>query len=61
MAHVEVELDPGSFVVDAIVKGPRKDGKYLVSWRGYEGQDTWEPVDHLHPDLVQSYLNQIPK
>jgi hypothetical protein len=52
---VTVTLDD-EFEVDKIIEGPRpKDGKYLVSWVGYEACDnTWEPKSNLPDSCFKS-------
>mgnify|MGYP002177632852 CR=1 FL=1 len=39
------------------VRGKRKK-EYYVKWKGYddeEADNTWEPGDHLHPELVADF------
>lgn len=40
---------PRTYEVEKIIGKRTRGGKtqYLVQWAGYEGQDTWEPEEHL--------------
>ena len=51
----------GEYVVEKIIKsrvrGKRKK-EYYVKWKGYddeENDNTWEPADNLHPELVADF------
>ena len=48
----KTETLQGEYEISRILEGPRKDGKYLVSWEGY-GSDgnTWEPRCNLPDDI----------
>lgn len=36
--------------------------EYLVKWKGYEGEDTWERSDQLFaPEAVQSFHQRYPR
>lgn len=55
---------PGSYIVEAILDaGMTDDGmvEYLVKWKGYEGQDTWEPAENLDGcgDLLREFHRQL--
>ena len=54
LAHKDAEDDPGTCVIDRLVRGP-VNGKYLVAWKGYEGADTWEPTANLNPAIIEQY------
>ena len=55
---------PQRYVIEALV-GVRRDGrsnfKFEVAWRGYPGENTWEPavrVNHDAPGAVQAFLKR---
>ena len=46
----------------ALAKTRRTGFKVLVSWLGFPGEDTWEPLSELYrdvPDRVLGYLHSI--
>jgi hypothetical protein len=46
----------GEFIIEAIVDGPNKAGKYLAKWENYSSkQNTWEPEGHLPKDMIEQY------
>ena len=52
---VEEDSYTGERIIKAKMKGRKK--VYLVKWEGYsEDEDnTWEPGDNLHPDLLADF------
>ena len=58
----EDDLEDGVYIVEAIL-AERADGpkarQYLVQWKGFEGEDTWEPLSMLKENSVfQAYMNE---
>ena len=56
----EDDLEDGVYIVEAIL-AERADGpkarQYLVQWKGFEGEDTWEPLSMLKENSVfQAYM-----
>jgi len=57
-----VELDEETqeprYEVDNVLQHETVNGKlrYLVHWKGYQhSEDTWEPTEHLTPEIIQHY------
>ena len=53
------------YVIDKIVDSRKPEGvvgaarEYLVQWRGWPGQDTWEPYEHIAgrgDDVITQFL-----
>ena len=56
-ADTEVGCD-GDFVVERLLGVRRRGGRkqYRVHWAGFgDEDDTWEPSENLHPDLVEEF------
>ena len=44
------------------IEGPVSELKFKVSWKGYPGQDTWEPWKELRNlEVFRNYLPVHPK
>ena len=52
----ENEDEDGNFVVGKI-KSINDEGKYLVSWKGYDSsEDTWEPFENVcHTEAFEKF------
>jgi hypothetical protein len=47
----------GEFRISGVLEGPRKDGKFLVSWEGYASSgNTWEPRSNLPEDIEDMWV-----
>jgi hypothetical protein len=41
-------------------RGSNRRMHYLVSWKEYSSEhNSWEPIEHLTPDLIQEYEDQF--
>ena len=54
------------YVIEAIVDSRVPSGgtsiEYKVKWRGWQGQDTWEPVSNIRgrgDAMINQYVNSI--
>ncbi|KAJ8566488.1 hypothetical protein ON010_g6636 [Phytophthora cinnamomi] len=50
LANNDNEDSSGEFEVEGILR--EEGGLFFVKWAGYDSEDTWEPEDHLKPDMV---------
>ncbi|KAJ8571616.1 hypothetical protein ON010_g5216 [Phytophthora cinnamomi] len=54
LANSDEEDSSGDFEVEPILR--EEGGLFFVKWAGYDSEDnTWEPEDHLKPDMVMKF------
>ena len=62
LIHIDEEIQEPLYEVDQVMgyKLVKDERWYLIHWKGYQhSEDTWEPQEHLTPDLVQKYHQNL--